>query len=319
MPAAIILFVLVTVLMPVAVPLALLFDFGRWLLKRMPWVSSRIVVAIWIYLSAEMLALALLLVSWLLSGFGRAKKQLVVFAHWAQAWWATYLVGLMRVLFRLKLEVEDQETATPGRAVYMFRHASIVDTLLPLVLVSKPYGIRLRYVLKNELLVDPALDIAGNIIPNHFVDRSTGRSTAEIAAVARLAENLTERDGVVIYPEGTRYTESRSARAMRALERRDPEAYAMAAEYRNVMPPRAGGPIALLGAETDVVFCAHAGLDGFAKIADIWRGGMVGTTIRARFWRVAADLVPTERSERKAWLFAQWQDVDDWIATVRST
>ncbi len=317
-PAVFVLFVLATLLLPLFFLLGLLVDAWRWLTKRVPWVASRIVVAFWVYLSAEVIALSVVAVSWLLTGFGRARERLAVFTYWAQALWASYLVRVFRFLFRLGLEIDDQDVARPGRAIYMFRHASLVDTLLPLNLVSRPFGIRLRYVLKNELLVDPALDIAGNLIPNHFVDRRSVRSTAEIAKVGKLADDLTVDQGVLIYPEGTRYTEERRTRAMAALERRDPEAFELAQGYRHVLPPRPGGPLALLDAGTDVVFCAHAGLDGFARVADIWRGGIVGTTIRAKFWRVAADLVPRSRSERKVWLFAQWQAVDDWIAAVRA-
>ena len=37
--------------------------------------------------------------------------------------------------------------------------------------VSRRYHLRLRYVLKRELLWDPCLDIVGQRVPNIFVDR----------------------------------------------------------------------------------------------------------------------------------------------------
>ena len=63
----------------------------------------------------------------------------------------------------------------PGPVVLMMRHASLVDTLLPTVLVLRRHRIRLRYVLKRELLWDPALDLAGNVLPNYFLDRASTR------------------------------------------------------------------------------------------------------------------------------------------------
>ena len=38
----------------------------------------------------------------------------------------------------------------------------------------------------------------------------------------------------------------------------------------------------------DVVIFGHVGLDGFEYISDIWSGGLVGTTVRLKFWRFPA-------------------------------
>ena len=82
-----------------------------------------------------------------------------------------------------------------------------------------------------------------------------------------------------------------------------------------MLPPRLGGTLVLLedtrGA--DVVVCGHAGLDGFEHVSDIWRGGLIGTTVRVRFWRHAADTVPTEPDAMVEWLYECWQELDDWI------
>ena len=108
-----------------------------------------------------------------------------------------------------------------GPVIVMMRHASIVDNLLPAGLVSLPHRIRLRYVLKKELLWDPVLDIGGQRLPNVFVRRE-GDSATEITRIRRLAIGLTERDGVLIYPEGTRFTAKKRDQAIRRLERTDP-------------------------------------------------------------------------------------------------
>ena len=80
------------------------------------------------------------------------------------------------------------------------------------------------------------------------------------------------------------------------------------------MPPRLGGPLALLeGCAADVVILAHKGLDGFARIGDIWRGGMVRTPVTVRFQRIPRTAIPESRADRADWLFRVWQEVDDWV------
>jgi hypothetical protein len=66
-----------------------------------------------------------------------------------------------------------------------------------------------------------------------------------------------------------------------------------------------------------VVVCGHVGLDGFEYIRDIWAGGLVGTTVRVRFWRYPAADVPTGETERIAWLYELWQVLDDWVGEQR--
>lgn len=53
-----------------------------------------------------------------------------------------------------QLEVEGVNALQPGPLVVLMRHASLADTLLPAVVIAS-HGIRLRYVLKRELLWDP--------------------------------------------------------------------------------------------------------------------------------------------------------------------
>ena len=69
--------------------------------------------------------------------------------------------------------------------------------------------------------------------------------------------------------------------------------------------------------DADVVIFGHVGLDGFEHISDIWSGGLIGTTVRLRFWRFQAASVPRERDELIAWLYERWQELDDWIGEVR--
>ena len=197
-----------------------------------------------------------------------------------QGWWAAALFGAMRFLFRVGLEVEGDEATAPGPMVLMMRHASLADTLLPTVLVLRRHKIRLRYVLKRELLWDPALDVAGNVLPNYFLDRRSTDAAAEVERVRALGVGLGERDGVLIYPEGTRFTPEKRERALEVLRRRFPHLVERAEALRGVLAPRQAGVLALLEAGTDVVVCAHVGLDGLSHVKRVWRGGLVGVIVR---------------------------------------
>ena len=78
------------------------------------------------------------------------------------------------------LQVRGDERVTPGPIVLFMNHASVIDTLLPVELVCRRHGMRLRYVLKKELLVDPCLDIVGLRVPNHFLDREAADGSLEL-------------------------------------------------------------------------------------------------------------------------------------------
>jgi 1-acyl-sn-glycerol-3-phosphate acyltransferase len=175
----------------------------------------------------------------------------------------------------------------------------------------------LRYVIKKELLMDPALDIAGSWIPNHFVDRQATDPEAEIKALRRLGTGLTENDGLLIFPEGTRFTKERQERALASLQKKNPRFYKHVAGLRHLMPPHPGGALALLEASSaDVVLVAHHGFDGFAQVKDIWAGGMVGQLVTVRLKRVPFSDIPEGRGHRTEWLFKVWQEMDDWISSL---
>jgi 1-acyl-sn-glycerol-3-phosphate acyltransferase len=200
----------------------------------------------------------------------------------------------------------------------MMRHASLADTLLPTVLVLRRHKIRLRYVLKRELLWDPALDVAGNVLPNYFVDRRSTDAAAEVEKVRALGVGLGERDGVLIYPEGTRFTEEKRERVIEILRHRFPHLVERAEALRGVLAPRQAGVLALLEAGTDVVVCAHVGLDGLSHVKRIWRGGLVKVAVKVAFWRIAAGEIPAGEEARIDWLFTQWRRVDDWVCGHRA-
>jgi hypothetical protein len=85
-----------------------------------------------------------------------------------------------------------------------------------------------------------------------------------------------------------------------------------------VLAPRQAGVLALLEAGTDVVVCAHVGLDGLSHVKRVWRGGLVGITVKVAFWRIRAAEIPAGEEARVDWLYAQWRRVDDWVCSHRA-
>lgn len=235
-----------------------------------------------------------------------------------QRWWTTTLRrGAFRI-FSLETSVTGEEHCDRGPVIALFRHASVADTLLPMMLIGTPHAIALRWVLKVELLWDPCMDVVGSRLRNCFVSRMPETSRRDVHAVGDLMRDLGPRDGVVIYPEGTRFTAAKRRRLLEKLaESGDEDALASAASFEHVLPPRLGGALALLEANTagaDVLFCAHTGLESIATFADLWNGRVIGERVRIAVWRVPFESIPISRAERIDWLLAEWQKVDAFVA-----
>ncbi|MBI5157025.1 MAG: lysophospholipid acyltransferase family protein [Acidimicrobiia bacterium] len=311
-PTHLLLFALVTVLAPVWLVVGLVIDVVRRLVRHRRGMAVRMFAFGWWFLFIEVGGLVALLGHWLAAGFGRDKPRLREGSYRLQEWWARRLFGAVVRIFGLTVTVEGLDQVAPGPVIVMMRHASIVDTLLPNVFVTGKARIRLRYVLKKELLADPLLDIAGNRLINHFVDRE-GDSTAEVKAVMALADGLTDREGVLIYPEGTRFTVARRDRVLAGLGARDTGLAERARRLQRVLPPRPGGSAGLLETGHDVVIAAHTGLEPLATIPDAWSGRIVGSHLRIRFQRFPGSSIPQTRRGRVEWLFDRWDEVDAWL------
>ena len=258
---------------------------------------------------------------WLRFGLttGRAGPAWVDAHFRLQSWWASTLLTGGRVLLGFCVDVEGSEVVPRGDGPFLLfvRHVSVVDTVLAAHYLSAAHGHRLRYVLKRELLWDPCLDIVGHRLPNCFIEREANISEPEIQRIRGLAQDLGPSDGVLIYPEGTRFTPERRKAVLARIEARgDTVLLARARALENLLPPRLGGSLALLEEcpETDVVFCAHEGLEGTMRLTDLLSGSLVGSRVKAAFWRVPAIAIPSSREAKSEWLFNRWDEMDLWIA-----
>ena len=230
--------------------------------------------------------------------------------------WTESLLGGLRRLFSLEVAIEGDAVTAEGGFVLAARHTSSADPMLVMSAVPNRRGFRPHFALKAELLWDPCLDIAGHRFPNAFIRRGQG----ETELVAALADHLEPCSIVVIYPEGTRATPRRRARRLAQMRERADPLVELAERFEHGLPPHLGGLASLLDRqpEADVVFMAHAGLDGIRGVGDLFGGRLIGTRLDVALWRVAAAEIPSEPDARRQWLFEQWLEVDRKVGEWRA-
>lgn len=234
-----------------------------------------------------------------------------------QRWWATRLMGALRVTCGISASVENAEALSPGPTVLFARHASLADSLVSAWAITSN-RIAPRYVLKKELLVDPCLDIVGQRVPNHFLDRGATDSGPELAALEALSAGLDEVSTAVIFPEGTRANPVKRARALEKLSEVSPPRAERLSGLRHLLPPRPAGAAALLRGrpDADVVLAWHVGFEGLDTFGGI-RSALARRPRPVRFVlrRVPRSTVPTPSADNMEsfveWLDEQWSRMDD--------
>lgn len=194
--------------------------------------------------------------------------------HYAlQRWWARNLLRALRLTCGVRVNVENVEALRPGPVVLLARHASLADSLVSAYVVTTVAGMKPRYVLKRELLADPCLDVVGQRLPNHFLDRGAADSTPELEALADLTSSMDEVTAGIIFPEGTRANPSKRAKAIAKISEVDPERVGRISSMRHLLPPRPAGAAAMLrgNATCDVVVAWHVGFEGLDTFSGILR------------------------------------------------
>ena len=301
-----------TLLSPLWVPLALLVG----LVRSRSLIILRLLLFAWFYFGLELIALVLVAWTFLTQVSGERRERSL---YRLQSWWANLTLSVAAKALDLRIIVDGDDCTMPGPTILLVRHASILDTLLPSVYVQRPHDYRVRYVLKQELLFDPCLDIVGNALPNYFVDR-TGDMEGELEGIRALVQNLGQ-DGVLIFPEGTRFSLKKRDKALRKLDAEASPLLAAARRLTHVLPPKPAGVLTLLRElpSVDCVFLSHTGLEAFAKIGDLLSGEVVGSTVHVQLWRVDANDIPQETDERLRWLYAQWEKVNAFVRNPTET
>jgi hypothetical protein len=329
-PIVIVIALGVIVLSPLLGVLALLFGLaGLSRAGRMR--NLRLVSFAVVWLTAEIVAIVLLLGLWVISGFGgRMHTEPYQSRHYAVVRW--FLDSLYRGAERtygLRVEVEEPALTAaeriarrPRPVIVLSRHAGPGDSFLLVHQLLSVYGRRPRVVMKASLQLDPIVDMMGNRLPNVFVrPRELGESIYT-QQIARLARGLDRTGALVIFPEGGHWTPYRWRRGIRRLENAGrSDLAARARNMPNLLPPRTGGPLAAINArpDADVIYVAHAGLDTILSVADVWRRFPIDQVIRARWWRVPSDQVPraADHEAQVGWLYDWWERIDRWVMQNR--
>ena len=308
-PVYLLLWVLLTALAPVWIPVTLIVG----ALRRCSFVILRLLMFFWTYLAIELLGLCGAAAIYLVTPGDQERREDLFFR--LECWWGSSLFAWIARFLSLKVSIEGDDQILPGPLLVFIRHASIIDTALPVTFISKAKGLRLRYVFKRELLVDPCIDVAGHASPNYFIDRG-GSVHEEVAGVRKLGEDLGDQ-GVLLYPEGTRFTERKQQIALERLAKTHPELAQIAETFKHCLPPKPGGALALLDVapDADVLIVAHRGLEGLANATDLLSGTVVGSQIEVQMWRISADEIP-HGDARRRWLFDWWKRVDDFVAAA---
>ncbi|MDP6958233.1 MAG: lysophospholipid acyltransferase family protein, partial [Planctomycetota bacterium] len=238
-----------------------------------------------------------------------------------QVWWTGVLYGGMLWMFSMKVELEGDECLSRGPMLVFPRHVSTGDTIIPSGLILRPHQIFLRYVMKSELLWDPCIDIAGNRLPNLFIHRTSKNRDQNLEGIESIAQNLTEKEGVLFYPEGTRFTPSKLNQVREKLSQGcSGHLVESMRRLKNVLPPKLGGTLTLVRSapEVDVVFMATYGLDAVTTFADLINGGLVGHPLRIRCWRVPRSEIPKEKEAQEKWFLGEWEKMDRVVGELKA-
>jgi 1-acyl-sn-glycerol-3-phosphate acyltransferase len=306
---------------PALIAIALLVDLlRRALLHGASFTCTRVVIFLIYYLACEIIGISASFLIWVTCRLGRQSQTKFLQRNFdLQCWWGRVLGRGAFAIFGLTLKVECDYEFGKRPVIVLIRHTSVADTVLPVMLIGDAHRVMLRYVLKKELLWDPCLDIVGNRLTNIFVDRGSGNSQQETERVRDLATDLTPAEGVLIYPEGTRFSAAKKAKIeARFAETGNQEALSHSRQLRHLLPPRHGGPLALLKAapKADVIIMAHSGLEGSSSFNQFWNGKLTGQTVKVSIRAVPFEEVPRAPELQRQWLHEQWLLVDEFVAAA---
>ena len=240
-----------------------------------------------------------------------------------QAWWATSLLQWAKRLLGVDFEPLDLSDIPDGSFILLSRHASMVDAVLPIVLICGHLNRYAHYVLKNELLWDPVINIFGKRLGNQFVGRGS-RTDADLDGIARLADGALPNSALVIFPEGTYATPANRRRILESLRRKvaagelSAEVTTYAEKLDHLLPPKPAGSLALMAhrPNADVVILGHVGLENMADLRGFRRQLPLRRPIIVRYEVHRRGDLPNSEEQRETWLRERWLELDEWIGSV---
>ncbi|EGC37975.1 hypothetical protein DICPUDRAFT_53560 [Dictyostelium purpureum] len=337
--------VVLTILFPVLAIVALAFDMYHY--KRRKGLNYvRILSFFESYLLIEAIALfstfliyALYMVS-LVFASDPEQKRYFRWNYWYQSWWGgKMLFGWSTSLLGIQVELEidgnvKEKFVAPyngnikqriadslgvGPKIVFSRHASFADTLVPQGIFSQFY--HMRYIVKKELLWDPALDVSGSRTPNFFLFRDAGTDgmDVEMDAIRSMVSDFkpSEPDVTCIWPEGTRFSKSKREKVLESFKKKnDTKNYQLASNLKHTLLPRVGGVLALLESNPcgDILFCYHFGMEASSNFSQMMNGELCNRVVKIKFEQIKYKDIPKTKQERIDWLLNKWVDIDKWVA-----
>jgi len=302
--------VVLTVLLPAWLPLVIIIDASR-LKWRFPLARLLLFGVCWAWLETVGVFCSALL--WIV---GQSKN---VPRHYAlQRWWADRLLRALKATCGFSVEVENIDSLKPGPVILLARHASLADSLVSAYVVTTLAHMNPRFVLKRELLADPCLDVVGQRLPNHFLDRQATDSAPELEALQSLVTDIDASTVGIIFPEGTRANNKKRTRALEKIATNDPDRADRLSDMRHLLPPRPAGAAAMLRGCTsaDVVVAWHVGFEGLDTFGGILKAiSSDMPPIRFHLRRVSRDEIP-DASISNGEGFTRWLD-DEWMRMDR--
>ncbi|MCP4448783.1 MAG: hypothetical protein GY811_26135 [Myxococcales bacterium] len=195
----------------------------------------------------------------------------------------------------MEIEMEDVDCCSPGPILLFSRHASILDTIMPIKLLGQSHGMGTRIVQKSELLWNPVVDVASHRMPRAFVKRGSGDVGSQAAHMQHLLTGITENQALVVFPEGSRFSPEKKAKIVKKIAKSNPVAAARAQKLDHVLPVRPAGACALIESrpDIDVVFMAHTGLEGANRLEDFVGGALYKQKVRVK----SGELLPQKFPE----------------------
>ncbi len=297
-----------TVGLPLWVPLLVVVDFVR-LQFRLPLLRLVAFALAWAWL--EVVAVVAAVVLWATGRAGRWD------AHYGlQRWWTARIMGALRWTVGLNVSVEVPSDWGTGPYVALCRHASLGDAVMSCWVLSSTGGLKPRYVLKKELKTMPSIDIFGHRLPNYFVERRSTNVAAELAGIEQMAAGLDGQQVAVIFPEGSRASDTKRRRELDRLATRNPARAERMAGLKHLLPPKSAGAAALLASlpRADVLLMWHSGFDGL----DTFKGILARLREGRPRARVVVERFVRDEIERSGafadWLDDRWLHMDEMVA-----
>jgi 1-acyl-sn-glycerol-3-phosphate acyltransferase len=269
----------------------------------------------------EFFGLVACFVLWVGSGFGWGiRSQPFQRAHnRVFGWWLELVTRALRFYLGFQFSVPMTERID-GPILTFARHAGPGDAFLLARTVIRDYKRQLRMLGTHKLLWDPFMNHMMLRLPNVFLEQNPSSDRDQAAEITDMCATMDDDSVVIIFPEGGNWTPGRWKQSIETLETLgQPERATQAARMRNVLPPRSAAAAAALAARNDmtVVFVVHEGLGHLYSLGQIWRNVPLRRTVRASYWSIDGDEIPTDRASLTDWLYEQWALVDQWIDASR--